>query len=64
MKTVGRVKETLCSVRCRIYHYLRKPAPPPGSSRFRKELLREAAAEGRGKRPATVCWQGERAGHS
>lgn len=29
MKTVGQVKETLGSVRRRIYHYLRKPAPPP-----------------------------------
>lgn len=38
MKTVGRVKETLGSVRRRIYHYLRKPAPPPP---------REAPASGR-----------------
>lgn len=50
VKTVGQVKETLSS---RIYHYLRQT---PGSSHFRKELLREAAAAGRGKRPVTVCW--------
>lgn len=61
VKTVGRVKETLGSVSSRIYHYLRQT---PGSSHFRKELLREAAAAGRGKHPATVCWRGERAGHT